>query len=122
MGHIISDKGIKPEPDKITTIINMPTPRSKSDLLRIIGIINYLSPFCQNPSSVMHPRRALTKDRVEFVWSKFQDDALTKAKKLISSTPTLMYYDLQKHVVLQVNASERGLGGALLQPNNDSKL
>ena len=33
-----------------------------------------------------------------------------------------MQYDLHKPIVLQVDASEKGLGGALLQPNSDGKL
>jgi hypothetical protein len=33
-----------------------------------------------------------------------------------------MYYDLQKPVVLQTDASEVALGGALMQPNKDGKL
>ena len=122
MGHIISNNGMKPDPDKIDAITRMPTPKNKGDLLRIIGMLNYLSPFCQNLSSVIEPLRALTKDGVEFQWSELQNAAFHKVKKLISSSPTLMYYDLQKPVVLQVDASESGLGGALLQPNKDNKL
>ena len=122
MGHIISNNGMKPDPDKIDAITRMPTPKNKGDLLRIIGMLNYLSPFCQNLSSVIEPLRALTKDGVEFQWSELQNAAFHKVKKLISSSPTLMYNDLQKPVVLQVDASESGLGGALLQPNKDNKL
>ena len=88
----------------------MPTPRNKADLLRMIGLMNYLSPFCQNLSSLIQPLRALTKDGVEFIWSKLQDDSFQQAKNLVSSTLILMYYDLQKPVVLQVDASEEDLG------------
>ena len=122
MGHIITDKGMKPDPDKIEAITNIPTPSNKPELLRLIGMLNYLSPFCQNLSSTIQPLRALTKDGVAFQWSQLQQNSLQQAKKLISTAPTLMYYDLHKPVVLQVDASEKGLGGALLQPNRDGKL
>jgi hypothetical protein len=122
MGHIITDSGMKPDPDKIDAIVNMPTPQNKADLLRIIGMFNYISPFCQNLSSIIQPLRALTKEGVEFQWSTIQEEALSQAKSLITSTPTLMYFDLHKPVVLQVDASERGLGGALLQPNKNNIL
>ena len=55
MGHIISNNGMKPDPDKIDAITRMPKPNNKGDLLRIIGMLNYLSPFCQNQSSVIEP-------------------------------------------------------------------
>ncbi len=41
---------------------------------------------------------------------------------MISKTPVLMDNDLEKPAVLQVDASEMGLGGALLQPNPEGKL
>ena len=42
-----------------------------------------------------------------------------KATSLIASAPTLMYYDLHKPVELHVDASEKQLGGALLQLNDE---
>ena len=36
MGHIISDKGMKSDPEKVSAIMQMPTPRNKADLLRMI--------------------------------------------------------------------------------------
>ena len=122
MGHTISDRGISPDPDKIEAIAKLPTPKSKAELMRVVGMLNYLSPFCQNLSALIQPLRALTKDGVEYQWSSLQENAFTEAKKRISSAPTLMYYDLQKPVILQVDASDRGLGGALLQPNKENKL
>ena len=56
------------------------------------------------------------------MWAQAQDDAFKKAKHLIATAPVLQYYDLNKPVTLQVDASEEGLGGALLQPNDDGQL
>ena len=122
MGTIISDQGMKPDPEKVAAITQMPTPENKAALLRVIGMVNYLSPFCPNLSTAIQPLRTLTQEAVPFIWSEAHDKALTKAKQLISSAPVLAYYDLHKPVVLQTDASDYGLGGALLQPNDDGKL
>ena len=122
MGTIISDQGMKPDPDKVTAITQMQPPENKAPLLRFIGMVNYLSPFCTNLSSVIQPLRIFTQETVPFIWSKVQDGAFNKAKQLISSGPVLSYYDLDKPVVLQTDASDYALGGALLQPNNKGKL
>lgn len=122
MGNTITDQGLRPDPEKISAIVHMPTPDSKAAVLRFLGLANYLSPFCPNLSAVTQPIRAHTKDGVEFQWAKPQQDAFQATKDLISAAPTLLYYDLHKPVVLQVDASDKGLGGALLQPNENGGL
>ena len=116
IGTIISDNGMKPDPDKEAAIAQMATPQNKPTLLRFIGMVNYLSPFCTNLSSEIQPLWVLTQDAVRFSWSMAQEKAF-KAKQQISSAP-----DLQKPVVLQTDASDNTDGGALLQPSYEGKL
>jgi len=56
------------------------------------------------------------------MWAQAQDDAFNKAKHLIFTASVLQHYDLCKPVTLQVDASEEGMGGALLQPNSEGRL
>jgi transposase InsO family protein len=122
MGEIITDKGIQPDPEKVRAIIDMPRPVNKAGLLRFLGMLNYQSPYCPNLSSVLKPLRLLTREDTKFLWSPTQEDAFQRSKQLIAHAATMRYYDMNKPVVLQVDASENGLGGALLQPNDDGKL
>ena len=55
VGHIITDQGIKPDPEKVSAIKQMAVPENKTALLRFIGMINYLSPFCPNLSATIQP-------------------------------------------------------------------
>ena len=122
MGNIITANGMKADPDKVTAITAMPTPRNKAALLRFLGMVNYLSPYCSNLSNIIRPLTALTQKDLPFSWTEIQGRAFNNAKQLIAAAPILQYYDLGKPVVLQVDASEEGLGGALLQPNAEGKL
>ena len=45
MGHVISKDGLKPDPEKVSAIKNMPKPRSKPEVLTLLGFVNYLSTF-----------------------------------------------------------------------------
>lgn len=45
MGTIISGNGMKPDPDEVAAITQMPTPQNKPALLRFIGMVNYLLPL-----------------------------------------------------------------------------
>lgn len=111
---------MKADSDKIAAKTTMSTPRNRAS--RFLGMANYLSPHCPNLSTTIRPLTALIQKDIPFSWSEAQADALSSAKKLIATAPTLQYYDLGKPVVLQVDASEEGLGGALLQPNAEGKL
>ena len=64
-GTIISDQGMKLDPDKVAAITQMPPPENEPALLRFIGMINYLSPFCANLSSVIQPLRTLTQEAAQ---------------------------------------------------------
>jgi hypothetical protein len=63
LGHLISADGIKPDPRKIEAILKMPTPTSKTELQRFLGMINYLGKFLPNLSKETAPlRQLLEKD------------------------------------------------------------
>ena len=110
----ITKHGMKADPDKIAVITTMLTPRNRADLQQFLGMASYLSPYCPNLSTTIRPLTALTQKDIPFSWSKAQADAFSSAKKLLATAPTL---HPEKPVVLHVDASEEGLGGALLQPN-----
>ena len=41
LGHIISDKGISMDPEKIEAIMNWPTPRNVTDVRSFMGLVGY---------------------------------------------------------------------------------
>ncbi len=122
MGEIIGVSGSRPDPSKVQAIQDMSPPTDKNALRRFLGMLTYLSPYCSSLSQIIKPMRNLTKDGTEYIWSSTQQHVFEKAKELISNAPTLQYYDMTKPVSLEVDASESGIGGALLQPNDKGEL
>ena len=41
MGHVFRTDGLRPSPDKVEAILNMPVPHDKSSLQRFKGMVNY---------------------------------------------------------------------------------
>jgi hypothetical protein len=104
-----------PDPAKVEAITEMPRPRDKAEVKRLLGMINYLGKFLPQLSDISDPLRNLTKEGVKFIWSQAHEDTFNKLKKIISEPPALQYYDLVEEVTLETDASDYGLGAVLLQ-------
>ena len=114
-GHIIGEEGIKPDPNRIRAIANLPKPTNIKDLQTILGMVNYLHRFTPKLSIISAPLRDLCKKDTVFVWGPEHDKAFADIKSEISKGTTLRYYNPKEPLALQVDASSRGLGTALIQ-------
>ncbi|KAK3712645.1 hypothetical protein QZH41_002105, partial [Actinostola sp. cb2023] len=111
-GHIISAEGLKLDPGKVEAINNMDPSTSLADLQTFLGMTQFLSRFITNLAATASILWDLTKKSSDFQWCPEHQSAVEQIKKLISS---LQYFDGTKPVVIQVDASQRGLGATLLQ-------
>ena len=115
MGHVLTDHGVKLDPEKAKAVQEMPQPKDVEGVLRLNGFVNYLAKFLPRLAEVMESIRRLTRMDVEWEWSDEQDMALNKVKKLVTEAPILSYYDPTCELEIQCSTSQRGLGAALLQ-------
>ena len=118
MGNIITPDGLKPDPDKIKSIVEIPKPENKEELRRFLGMVNYLSQFIPNMSQVNAPLRDLLKREIQWVWGSEHDRALQQLKQSLTSQPLLKFFDVNKPVRIQTDASQRGLGACLFQQDH----
>ena len=118
MGHMFTAQGLKADPEKVQAVVNMPAPEDRKGVQRVLGLVNYLQPFAPKLAAISAPLRALLKKDTEFYYDEnVHGKALTEIKRVITRDPVLRYYDVRDDVVVQVDASQHGLGACLLQRN-----
>jgi hypothetical protein len=64
--HIICNKVLKPNPEKVVAITSLKQPDNKQDLQRFLGLVNYSTKFCDSLSEKLAPLRALLKADTEW--------------------------------------------------------
>ena len=104
-----------PDPKKVEAIHKMPPPEGPQELQKFLGMTTYLSPFIPSLSTLTAPLRELLKKDSEFTWNNSYGEAFNTVKQMVCKDTTLRYFDANKPVVIQVDASQKGLGAALLQ-------
>ena len=115
IGHVATDKGLQADPTKVHAIMQMPRPTDVAGVQRLLGMAQYLAKFLPHLSDVTKTLRELTHKEVEWAWDEPQQNAFRKLQKAIASTPVLRYYSLEDEVTIQCDASQTGLGAALMQ-------
>ena len=115
MGHVFTNKGLKIDPQKVKSVQEMPRPSDTEAVHRLNGFVNYLAKFLPRLAETMEPIRRLTHKDVEWVWGDEQESAFEEIKRLVTNAPVLSYYDPDSELVVQCDASQKGLGAALLQ-------
>ncbi len=114
-GHILTNEGIIPDDAKVEAITLMEAPTNVVEVQRLNGLINYLARYLPGLSEVMEPIRRLTNKGVDWQWGEPQAAAFVKVKELVTSAPVLRYYRPEEELTIQCDASQHGLGAAILQ-------
>ena len=119
-GFILTNKGVKVQPEKIKAIVEMPQPESIEEVRTFLGMATYLSKHISNFSDITKDLREVikTKENNGFFFGKAQVEAFEQIKKALSSSPVLKYYSLKEPVTVSCDASKHGLGATVLQSND----
>jgi len=113
-GMIFSEEGIKPDPDKVSSIRNAREPKSAEETRSFLGIANYVSMHIQDFATKSACLWALTHKDNRFEWSETHRKAFSEIKESISTNATA-YYNPAWKTILITDASGVGLGAVLIQ-------
>ncbi|XP_030853177.1 uncharacterized protein K02A2.6-like [Strongylocentrotus purpuratus] len=115
LGHIVTDKGLKVDPEKVKAILEMPNPSDPTEVQRLQGSVNYLARFLPMLSDMFEPLRRLTHKDADWEWTSEHERAMSRVKESLTRAPVLAYYSPDLPLTIQCDASKSGLGAVLLQ-------
>ena len=115
LGFDISEKGIRPNEDKLKAIQNYPRPRNPKEIKRFLGMASYYRKFIPKYSSLTEPINRLLKKSCKFLWSMECEEGFKEIIYLLTHPPVLAFPDLERKFHLTTDASKIGLGAVLSQ-------
>ena len=131
LGHIVSDRGVQTDPDKIAALKEWQPPSNIKELRSFLGFAGYYRRFVRNYSSIVKPLNALLvghptnkklkkkkKAATPWNWGPEQQTAFDCIIEKLTSPPVLAYADYTKPFVLNTDASGDGLGAVLYQEHD----
>ncbi|XP_050295859.1 uncharacterized protein LOC126735794 [Anthonomus grandis grandis] len=121
LGYIVNSSGLLVDPDKIEAILRIPTPKTVTDIRRIVGLTSWYRRFVPNFSTIVSPLTSLTMKNVKFVWSPECENAFNTIKEKLVSAPVLSCPDFDLPFIIQCDASDFGLGAVLYQVQGDEE-
>nr|XP_034301896.1 uncharacterized protein LOC117681450 isoform X2 [Crassostrea gigas] len=124
LGHMVGNKCLEPEQDKIDAVRNAPIPQTKKQVRAFLGLAGFYRKFIPNFSAIAIPLSDLTKKGQpnKVIWTESQQRAFDALKHMLSERPILKLPEFNETFILRTDAADDGIGAVLLQMEDDEKL
>lgn len=125
LGFKVSSAGIAPLPEKIEAIATFPRPRTKAQLRRFLGMINFYRRCLPKAAQVQRPLNALIgeskkNDQTPIAWTPETEEAFNQCQNLIREVAILSHPSADAEITLACDASNTAVGAVLQQREGDT--
>ena len=123
LGFLVNAEGIQKLPMMERKMINLDQPTNVHETRQLIGLVTFYSRFVPNMATIMSPIYNLlkSKDGRSFEWTDECREAWEKMKGIINNQITLSHFDPTLPTIIETDASDVGIGAALIQRSQDGK-
>lgn len=115
LGHVIDERGVSTDPEKIETIRKWPVPRNSKEVRSFLGLAGYYRKFAKHFGIIARPLFSLLKKNHPFVWTTETAKAFELPQRGLISTPVLHLPDFNKQFVIDTDTYDYGVGAVLQQ-------
>ncbi|GFT33964.1 retrovirus-related Pol polyprotein from transposon opus [Trichonephila clavipes] len=115
LGFWITQKGIEVDPEKVASILDIPSPKNVKELQSFLQTCSWFRRYIQDFAKISRPLSYLTKKKVKWQWGFDQQNAFQTLKNSLTTPPVLKQADGTKPYIIRTDASNYALGAVLLQ-------
>ena len=90
LGHIVSGEGIKPVPEKLSAIQQIPHPYTPKEVKQFLGLVGYYRKFIPHYADIARPLHALTRKDASFEGSDICQRSFDLLKAMVFEEPILL--------------------------------
>ncbi|WJZ87657.1 hypothetical protein VitviT2T_007024 [Vitis vinifera] len=121
LGHMVSERGIEVDPDKIKAILDMPVLRTEKEIRGFLGRLQYISRFIAKLTDICEPIFRLLRKNQPTVWNDDCQLAFERIKEYLLSPPVLVPSMPGRPLLLYLSVSDMTLGCMLAQLDDSGK-
>ena len=122
LGFKISEDGISISDQHLRAIREYPAPKNAREVRTVIGLFSFFRDFIDKRAELMQALIEVSKNDVPFIWTDKQEKAFMNMRDQLTSDLVLAFPDFEKDFIVQTDASGIGIGGLLLQKNEQGRL
>lgn len=115
LGHQISSKGLRMDPEKVKAILEWPDLTSSDDVLTFLGVVNFYHKFVKHLADIAIPLSDLLKNENPFVWGPEQIEAFRCLKVAIATDPIRAHFAITIPVEIHCDSSNKAVGCTMVQ-------
>jgi len=115
LGHVLSSQGVSTDLEKVTAVLNWPTPINVRELRGFLGLAGFYRKFVRHFAVLAKPLTQLLKKHQLFICTSEHQSAFEALKQALCSAPVLGIPNFTKTFALETDACQTGVGAVLLQ-------
>ena len=95
LGHVVSESGIRTDPEKTNAVKNWKRSENVSELRSFLGLVSYYRRFIKDFANIAKCLHALTSKNSKWQWTRECEDAFELLKGKLTTAPILGYPDVK---------------------------
>ena len=124
LGHEVGQGMVQPHRRNLEKISDKERPQTKKDVRSLVALTGFYREYIPNFATLVAPFTDLTKKAMpnKIKWNDHLERSFLELKTALMSEPVLRLPDANKRFVLRTDASDVGVGAALMQEDEHGKL